>query len=236
MQGIILVDKPKGISSFFVVKRIKSILKIKKVGHAGTLDPNATGLLVILIGKYTKLADFLTAEDKVYQTVITLGITTSTDDIEGEVLEKKDFNHIDKVELLSVLESFLGRIKQIPPKFSAVKINGERAYKLARKSLEFQMAPKEIEIFDLKLLDFALPNFCLKVWCSKGTYVRSLARDIGTLLGVGGMALEIHREKSGFFHVKQAIKFQDFSEKYLKENIFELSFIHDKTTNKRQNS
>ncbi|MBQ8985035.1 tRNA pseudouridine(55) synthase TruB [Candidatus Saccharibacteria bacterium] len=207
---IILVDKPAGISSFGVVAKIRWLLKQKfghkvKVGHAGTLDPFATGLLILLTGKMTKKSGEFLKLDKVYEATIKLGYVSSTGDPEGEIRSYSP-NHprLDFIE--SVLRDFVGEIEQTPPRFSAIKINGERAYKLARKGKEFEMPARRVKIYDISVLDYNYPE--LKILChvSSGTYIRSLAEDIGTKLGTGAYCLELRRLKIGDLDVKDAEK------------------------------
>lgn len=218
MEGILLINKPVGPSSFDVVRTVRRLSGIKKVGHAGTLDPLASGLMVVCLGRYTKLADILTGTDKTYEATFYLGVQTSTDDGEGELITKKSIEHlcIDDIEL--ALGSFRGAIKQIPPQFSAIKINGQRAYALARSNQTVSLTPRDIHCYQITITEHALPEIKLHIHCSKGTYVRSLARDMGQLLKVGAYAKAIHRVQSGTHTLAQAIALGDLT----KDNIADL--------------
>jgi tRNA pseudouridine55 synthase len=210
-QGVILIDKPTGISSFDVIRKVRKLTGLKRVGHAGTLDPEASGLLVVCLGSYTKLCGYLTESSKIYQAEIKFGIKTSTDDIEGEIISEQPTDSLSQENILSACAKFIGKIQQIPPRFSAVKINGQRAYKLARAEEEFSIAPREVEIFSLDIQNINLPSIEIKTHCSKGTYIRALARDIGDFLKVGAHAREIRRIASGSFDIAHAIKFADLN-------------------------
>ncbi len=211
MDGIFLVDKPVGPSSFDVIRKLKKISGIKKIGHAGTLDPLASGLLVICFGRYTKLAGVFTDCSKVYQAEITLGVTTTTDDGEGEVIERCAVNLPTSME--KILDEFRGEISQRPPNFSAIKINGKRAYQLARNDVAIEIAERQVNIHELLLEKIETDNLYVQVHCSKGTYIRSLARDIGAKLGCGGHASMIRRISSSGFHVKDAIALNEVNNK-----------------------
>lgn len=215
-SGILLINKPSNMSSFFAVRKIRSLLGIKKVGHAGTLDPLAEGLLIIAFGKYTKLCEYLSGQDKVYQTVIKLGESTTTDDAEGEVISQKDCTFVNEQSINNALEKFIGSISQVPPKFSAIKVNGKRAYALARNEQEVVLQPRNIQIYSIKLISFESPYVTLQVHCSKGTYIRSLARDLGEYLSCNAYAYHINRLASGNFNTQEARLFSEIT----KENIF----------------
>lgn len=219
MDGIILINKPVGPSSFYVVKKIRHLSGVKKVGHAGTLDPLASGLLIVCLGRYTKLASLLTDSDKVYETVIRLGESTESDDGETEVTKRCLVNHLTEEDVREALKKFTGKIEQVPPKFSAVKVAGQRAYARARASKEVILLARPIEIFDIELLNFALPEISLKIHCSKGTYIRSIARDLGNALGVGAYAKEIKRVRSGIFSLDKAISFENLDKKAIEAHL-----------------
>ena len=227
-SGILLINKPIKMSSFFAVKKIRSLLGIKKVGHAGTLDPLAQGLLVIAFGKYTKLCEYLSGESKIYQTVIKLGEKTTTDDAEGEVLETKDCSLISKNDIEEAIKKFTGIIAQVPPNFSAIKINGKRAYAMARNNENIILQPRNIEIYYIKLISFNLPYVTLEVFCSKGTYIRSLARDLGDYLVCNAYAYNIKRLSSGSFNLNDAALLDDLT----KENIYSYVLSDSDLTNK----
>ncbi len=206
MDGILIVDKPSGMTSHDVVDFIRRRFKIKKVGHAGTLDPLATGVLVVLIGKATKLSNTLSARDKEYEVLMVLGKRTDTGDADGKVIfEGKDFSAVTADSINEVLTRFSGRLSQIPPMTSAVRYKGKKLYELARKGIEVERSPRSITITELKLLDFNLPEALLRLKCSKGTYVRVLCDDIGLTLGCGAYVAKIRRLGSGEFLIKDAI-------------------------------
>lgn len=207
-DGIILVDKPAGITSFGVVARVRRILsqeagKRVKIGHTGTLDPFATGLMILVIGKATKRADEFTKLDKVYEATFRLGDTSSTGDPEGEIVHDSD--EVPTIQALeAVLETFTGEITQTPPIFSAIKINGVRAYKLARMNKEVEIPKRQVKIYSLELLEYEYPNAQIRVHVSSGTYIRSLVSDIGLALGTGAYTTELRRLSIKNFDVSAA--------------------------------
>ena len=210
-NGIILIDKPPRMSSARVVARVKRALRAARVGHAGTLDPDATGLLIILINGATRVASYAADGNKVYSGVLKLGVTTTTDDISGEILTR-----VDLIPSFSAVfeasRKLVGKISQLPPKVSAKKLDGKRAYKLQRSGETFELAPRDVEIvkFDLSQGDATdLMNYTVEV--SPGTYVRALARDLGSLLGCGATVVSIRRVSSGFFNVEKAIGLEQVS-------------------------
>ena len=205
-EGIILFDKPKGKSSFYAVAVVRAKLKNQagrkiKVGHTGTLDPIATGLLILLTGKMTKQADTFLKKDKVYIAEATLGGTSTTYDAEGEItkLNVKDQPNIKDVE--RVCQSFVGKIEQTPPIFSAIKVEGKRAYALARSGQEVKLNPRQVEIYNLEILDYAWPKLKFRVHVSSGTYIRSLINDIGANLGCGAYMSELRRVSIGEYEI-----------------------------------
>jgi tRNA pseudouridine55 synthase len=212
-EGFLLIDKPCGPSSFSVVAAVRRALGTKKNGHAGTLDPGASGLLVLAIGSCTRLLPYLSLEPKVYRFGIRFGIETDTLDSEGRVI-KSNGGIPSANEIEAMLPVFTGILQQMPPQFSAKKIDGERAYNLARRGEHAELAPREIEIFSLRMLRFYGPagEAELEVTCSGGTYVRSLARDIAEKLGTFGYASSIRRIAAGKFNVEQALAFEKVSE------------------------
>jgi tRNA pseudouridine55 synthase len=210
-EGIILIDKPVGPSSFDVVRAVRKLAGIKRVGHAGTLDPMASGLLVVCLGRYTKLAGLLTDDSKVYDTVFRLGIRTTTDDTEGEIVEERDISALLREEIIGALASMRGTIMQAPPRFSAIKIDGQRAYAKARAEEEFDLAKRAVEILSIADVAIALPDVALRIHCGKGFYVRSLARDVGVMLGVGAHARSIRRIASGGLTIGDAIALGDLT-------------------------
>lgn len=200
---MLLVDKPKGLTSARVVGHIKRKFNVK-VGHTGTLDPLATGLLVVLTGKRTKNASLFLKLDKAYEVKIVLGIKTDTFDLEGRVVEQSS-KEVTREELESVLREFHGDILQTPPPFSAKKIDGQKAYQLARKGLPVDIPPSKVSIYSLELKEFQYPRFVLSCEVSSGFYVRSLAHDIGERLGVGATVAEVRRTRVGPYHLKDAL-------------------------------
>ncbi|MDA0712713.1 MAG: tRNA pseudouridine(55) synthase TruB, partial [bacterium] len=173
-EGILLVNKELNLTSFDIVAKVRRILKCKRVGHAGTLDPLATGLLIILIGRYTKLSNYLTADAKTYQATITFGQSTTTDDAEGEIVAVGDAKNISKENIEEKLKQFLGEQKQVPPLYSAISVNGERSYKRARRDEDFSLPARDIFIHSIKLVSWNNPHAIIEVHSSKGTYIRSI--------------------------------------------------------------
>ena len=208
---IILVDKPAGISSFGIVAKIRRELKEEfghkiKVGHTGTLDPFATGLLILLSGKMTKKTNEFLKLDKIYEADLKLGFTSTTGDPEGEIQQFHVKNLPERSEIELVLQSFTGKITQTPPRFSAIKINGERAYKLARKGADFEIPSREVEIYSIEILDYSYPTLKIRCHVSSGTYIRTLAEDIGKKLGTGAYLTALRRTKIGDYHIEDAKK------------------------------
>jgi len=203
------------MTSHDVVDVVRKKFRMKRVGHAGTLDPLATGVLVVLLGNATKLFNQFSSFDKAYQATMTLGLVTSTSDIKGKTLEERPYENIGQGQVEEVMKKFIGEIEQIPPMVSAVKFKGKRLYQLARKGIEVKREPRKIKIFHLGLLEFASPKvkFCLE--CSKGTYVRKIAEDIGTLLGCGACISQIHRTKVGPFCIENAVSLNEVNESHL---------------------
>jgi tRNA pseudouridine55 synthase len=202
VDKMFLVDKPKGLTSSRVVERIKRKFNVK-AGHTGTLDPLATGLLVVLTGKFTKNASSFLKLDKAYEVKVILGIETDTFDSEGVVLQRRD-NEVTREELEKVLKEFSGDIWQTPPPYSAKKITGRKAYQLARKGISVDIPPKKVSIYSLELREFQFPYFTIACEVSSGFYVRSLAHDIGERLRVGATVVEVRRTRVGPYQVEQA--------------------------------
>lgn len=208
---IILIDKPSGMSSFGVVARVRRQLTVEaghkvKVGHCGTLDPFATGLLILVSGKFTKRAQEFSKLDKVYRATIRLGATSSTGDPEGEIVEQEVSGIPSNASVEKAVKSFIGKITQTPPTFSAVKINGERAYKLARAGKEVKMPSREVEIYDIKILHYSYPEVEIEAHVGSGTYIRTLAEDIGKALGTGAYTTALRRLKIANYTVDDAEK------------------------------
>lgn len=206
---IILIDKPADISSFGVVAKIRARLKNEfgkkiKVGHTGTLDPFATGLLILLSGKMTKKSGDFLKLDKIYEATLKLGFVSTTGDPEGEIRQETTTVNPSREIIEKTLSSFIGTIDQTPPKFSAIKINGERAYKLARKNQDFKIPSRKVEIYAIELLDYDYPELKIRTHVSSGTYIRTLAEDIGKKLGTGAYLTALRRLKIGDFDIKDA--------------------------------
>jgi tRNA pseudouridine55 synthase len=217
IEGIIVVNKPPKITSHDVVAHARRTLGIKKIGHAGTLDPLATGVLVLLIGKATKLCDSFIEFDKAYRATLLLGVRTDTLDILGKVLEEKDVPHILRENVVEVLSKFTGDIEQIPPMFSAVSFQGKKLYKFARKGITIKREPRKININCLNLEGFDLPNLKIYMECSKGTYVRQLADDIGRELGCGACISQLQRTKVGPFTLEESVNIEDINESNIRD-------------------
>ncbi len=210
-DGIILIDKEEGKTSFDVVKRVRRILKVKKVGHAGTLDPFATGLLIILLGQATKLSKYLMAGDKVYQATMRLGVETDTQDLTGRVVKWSFVPEMAPESIRKVALRFVGEIEQVPPLFSAVFYKGKRAYELAREGIKMDLQKRKVSIHSLTITSVDLPDVTMKVTCSRGTYVRSLAADLGKELGPGAHLKSLMRLCSGPFSVKDALSLESLA-------------------------
>lgn len=212
-DGILLIDKPKGITSHDVINQIRRITKMKKIGHSGTLDPNATGLLVLFLGNATKLLNYVDDNHKAYIADIIFGQETTTDDITGETTKEVDTDFTEAV-LVSVLDNFIGTYDQYPPIYSARKVNGKKLYEYARDNKDVVIKPKEITVNNIELLDTKdIPNsITIEVDCSKGTYIRSLARDIGRALKGAATMGDLRRTQSGYFDLKEAVKLEDLKE------------------------
>ncbi|MDQ7786497.1 MAG: tRNA pseudouridine(55) synthase TruB [Thermodesulfovibrionales bacterium] len=208
MNCIINLDKPENISSQHAVTKVKKLLAVKKAGHAGTLDPIATGVLLVCLNKATKIARFLSDLDKEYIFRMKLGERTDTYDSTGTVLARKDYHFIQESDVRHALENFTGRVKQVPPLFSAIKVGGQRLYNLARKGItDVQIPERTVSIHELELIGFDPPFIDLRVACSKGTYVRSLCDDLGAVLGAGAHMTSLQRTAIGKFRIEEAVMF-----------------------------
>ncbi len=210
---ILLIDKPAGISSFGVVAKIRGKMRAEfghkiKVGHTGTLDPFATGLLIILTGKMTKKSNDFLKLDKVYEATMRLGYISTTGDPEGEITKNGDFVP-DSEMVQAETQKFVGKITQTPPKFSAIKIDGKRAYKLAREGKDFEIPAREVTIYSLEILDYTYPNLTIRCHVSSGTYIRTLAEDFGRALGTGAYLTALRRIEIGKYSIKDALKLFD---------------------------
>lgn len=210
---VILIDKQQGISSFTIIRMLKRIVRIKKIGHAGTLDPMATGLVILCTGKMTKQIEQYQGQEKTYEGVITLGGITPSYDAETEVSESFDYSKIKIEDIETARKSFIGEIEQIPPIYSALKVGGERLYKKARKGEKVEIKSRKVEIYSFDILDVSLPKVRFRVKCSKGTYIRSLAYDFGRALHNGAYLTELRRTFIGDYAVSDALSIQEFEVK-----------------------
>ncbi len=208
-DGLLLVDKPAGITSHDVVDRIRRRFRLDKTGHGGTLDPMATGLLILLLGRGTKLSERIMGSDKTYEGTLRLGMTTTTEDRDGEVVEERDWRGVTREALEAALARRTGDQMQTPPMVSAIKVEGVPLYKLARKGREVERKPRLIHVYDFALLEFVPPRAAFRLRCTKGTYVRTLCADIGAELGCGGFLDELRRTESGSFRVADAAPLAD---------------------------
>ena len=220
MNGIVIIDKPEGWTSQDVVSKLRGVLHTKRIGHGGTLDPMATGVLPVFVGRGTRAVEFFEHAEKCYETVLRFGITTDTEDITGTVLEEKPVS-VTRQQLEAALEQFRGDIQQIPPMYSALKINGQKLCDLARKGKEVERTPRTITIMALTLLEFTGNTARLRVACSKGTYIRTLCKDIGESLGCGGCMESLRRVQAGAYTIDEAIPLSqlvesDDPERYLR--------------------
>ena len=206
MDGVLNIRKEKGYTSFDVVAKLRGILHMKKIGHTGTLDPEAEGVLPVVLGKATKLVDLLTEKQKTYEALLHLGLETDTQDMTGTVLEEKPVE-VTEEEVRTVIRSFLGEQQQIPPMYSAIKINGKKLYELARQGKEVERKARKVTIYEIKVLsiDFSENEFTMEVSCSKGTYIRTLCKDIGEFLGCGAAMKTLVRTRVSEFFLEQAL-------------------------------
>ena len=219
MKGILNVYKNRGMSSFDVVRKIKFLAHEKKVGHTGTLDPEATGVLPVALGKATKIIDYIMNSSKAYEVKLILGKKTTTYDLEGEVVSEKDVSHIKEEEAMDVVLSFIGEIDQIPPMYSALKKNGVRLYDLARQGIEVEREARRITIHDITDIKIELPYISMTVCCSKGTYIRSLCYDIGEKLNVGATMTMLNRSATSVFKQEDSINIEDLTEENIENHL-----------------
>ncbi len=209
MTGLILIDKPEGITSFGAVARVRRICKEKKCGHSGTLDPMATGVMTILLGRATRFCELLPSHDKAYTASFRLGITTDTLDITGKVLEEREVTASEE-DVKNTAKEFIGEIEQLPPMYSAVSVNGQRLYELARKGIEAERPTRMVNIFSIEFLDNVNENeYTINVECSSGTYVRTLISDIGEKLGCGAVLTALRRTKANGFDISKAVTLEE---------------------------
>ena len=211
MDGIVIVDKPQDWTSQDVVSKLRGVFQTRRIGHGGTLDPMATGVLPVFVGRATRGVEFFEHAEKTYEAVLRLGLHTDTEDITGTVLQEKEVN-ITEAQFLSVLEHFRGEIQQIPPMYSAIKVNGQKLCDLARKGREVERKPRTITIHKLECLEFTGTTAKLLVHCSKGTYIRTLCKDIGESLGCGGCMESLRRVTAGEYTIETAVPLQTLIE------------------------
>ena len=211
MNGIVIVDKPEGWTSQDVTARLRRVFNTRRIGHGGTLDPMATGVLPVFVGRATRGVEFFEHAEKTYETVLRLGLTTDTEDISGTVLSEQDA-FVTGEELEAVLQKFRGEIMQVPPMYSALKINGQKLVDLARKGKEVERQPRPITIHELTLLGMEADGIHLRVRCSKGTYIRTLCKDIGEALGCGGCMAALRRVTAGEYTIEESVPLQTLLE------------------------
>ena len=223
MNGVINIYKNTGMTSFDVVAMVRRVAKMKKVGHTGTLDPAASGVLPVCLGKATKIIDYIMENKKVYRVNLKLGMVTDTYDLEGEVLREEDASHITKDEILNCINTFLGTIDQVPPMYSALKQNGVRLYELARQGIEVHREARKITIYSIENIKIeSNDNIQMDVCCSKGTCIRSLCYDIGEKLNVGATMTALERIQNGPFTKEEAINIEDLTEELLEKHIISI--------------
>lgn len=223
MNGVINIYKNTGMTSFDVVAMVRRVAKMKKVGHTGTLDLAASGVLPVCLGKATKIIDYIMENKKVYRVNLKLGMITDTYDLEGEVLREEDASHITKDEILNCINSFVGTIDQVPPMYSALKQNGVRLYELARQGIEVHREARKITIYSIENIKIeSNDNIQMDVCCSKGTYIRSLCYDIGEKLNVGATMTALERIQNGPFTKEEAINIEDLTEELLEKHIISI--------------
>ena len=204
MNGIVIVDKPQDWTSQDVTAKLRGVFQTRRIGHGGTLDPMATGVLPVFVGRATRGVEFFEHAEKIYEATLRLGIHTDTEDITGTILEQREVA-ISEADFLGILPQFRGKIQQIPPMYSAIKINGQKLCDLARKGKEVERQPREIEIFELTCLEFSGETARLRIHCSKGTYIRTLCKDIGEALGCGGCMESLRRVSAGEYTIDEAV-------------------------------
>ena len=214
VSGVLVIDKPINMTSHDVVQIIRKGTGIRRAGHTGTLDPRASGVLVVLIGPAVRLSEYVSASDKRYQATIRLGSSTDTYDSEGSITNSADWETITEEQFNEVLQKFVGEIEQVPPPYSAVKVKGRKAYDLAREGEEVDLAPRLIQVYSLEVIEWAPPEVVIDVYCSSGTYVRSLANDLGKELGCGAHLIGLRRTKSGRFTLRDAIPLRRLQESF----------------------
>ena len=222
MDGVLNIYKNTGMTSFDVVRIVRKISGEKKVGHTGTLDPEATGVLPVCLGKATKIIDYIMTSDKSYVVKFELGKITTTYDSEGEVISEKDILHLKNQDILEAINSFKGEYSQVPPMYSALKQNGVRLYELARKGIEVEREGRLVKIYDIKNIEISMPFVTMEVMCSKGTYIRSLCYDIGEKLEVGATVVTLERTQTASFNKEESINISDLSDSNILTSIISI--------------
>lgn len=215
VSGVMVVDKPVGLTSHDVVQIIRRGTGIRRAGHTGTLDPRASGVLVVLIGPAVRLSEYVSAADKRYQATLRLGTSTDTYDAEGSIVRTTPVEDITEESFVEILKNYEGEIEQVPPPFSAVKVKGRKAYERARSGEEVELKPRKIHVYNLEVLEWSPPEAVLDVYCSSGTYVRSLANDLGEELGTGAYLIGLRRTKSGRFTLRDAVPLRQLQDAFL---------------------
>lgn len=221
ISGALVVDKPVGMTSHDVVQAIRNGTNLRRAGHTGTLDPRASGVLVILVGPAVRLSEYVSASDKRYQAIIRLGGSTDTFDAEGLVTPTKYPVSVTEAQFEEALKTFVGEIEQTPPPYSAVKVQGRKAYEMAREGEEVELAPRKITVHHLEVLEWTPPEVVIDVHCSSGTYVRSLANDLGVMLGCGAYLVGLRRTKSGRFSLRDAVPLRKLQEAFTAGNWYQ---------------
>lgn len=228
MDGILLIDKPSGITSHDVVDDIRKKTGMRRIGHTGTLDPNATGLLILCLGKATKLSEYFIALDKTYEGKMRLGMVSDSHDIDGNIIKENEVGNISKKEIRKYLSNFIGEIEQIPPMVSAIKIGGKRLYKMAKEGITIEREPRKVKIHEFEIIKIDLPNIWFRVSCSRGTYVRTLCHDFGEKIGCGAILTALKRTKIGNYTVEKAIPLESIStNEEVQKNLIPIEYALD---------
>ena len=214
VSGVLVIDKPIGLTSHDVVQIIRRGTGIRRAGHTGTLDPRASGVLVVLLGPAVRLSEYVSASDKRYQATIRLGSTTDTYDSEGVITSEAPASHITEEGFDEILQTYVGEIEQVPPPYSAVKVKGRKAYEMARKGEQVELQPRKINVYSLDVLEWDPPEVVVDAYCSSGTYIRSLANDLGESLGTGAYLIGLRRTKSGRFTLREAVPLRRLKEAF----------------------
>ena len=214
VSGVLVIDKPIGLTSHDVVQIIRRGTGIRRAGHTGTLDPRASGVLVVLLGPAVRLSEYVSASDKRYQATIRLGSSTDTYDSEGVVTNESSSTHVTEENFDEILQTYVGEIEQVPPPYSAVKVKGRKAYEMARKGEQVELKPRKIQVYSLDILEWDPPEVVVDAYCSSGTYIRSLANDLGEALGTGAYLIGLRRTKSGRFTLREAVPLRSLKEAF----------------------